>query len=618
MIEATGAQIVVKLLERQGIRTVAGIPGGSVLPLYDELLKSSIDHVLVRHEQGGGFFAQGMARSTGEVAVCIATSGPGAMNLLTAIADARADSVPLVAITGQVPMSLIGTDAFQECDTFGLSFPITKHSVMVTSAAELLEAIPAAFALAGSGRPGPVLIDIPKNVQLERAQFDEWPEPGIPDRHAARFHSRDAELAQTLKIAAETLLSSVKPLLYAGGGCNSPEAAAGVEKLLEAFPMPVVTSLMGLGVIPSAHPDLAGMVGMHGSLAANRAMRGSDLVLAVGVRFDDRATGLVAEFCPNARIIHVDIDAAEVNKIIPSWQSVIADAESALPLLAGLIREAAGSSGASATASASAKRSGPAAWRFAADARGAWLGEVREYRAEYEAWQREAAREASARSPYPNPGEFIAAVPAIAFRAGIENDDIIVTTDVGQHQMWAAQFYPLVKTRQFLTSGSLGTMGFGLPVAIGAAAANPGKRVVCFSGDGSILMNVQELATLAERNYDVTVIVLDNQALGMVRQQQAYMLKGNFAASVYERNPDLVKIAEGFGIPAFDASDPRWETEAFSGKGPRFVRCQIAQDEMVLPFVPSGKANVDAIVETLEPYEVRSPARDAVAEKVIV
>jgi len=601
MIEATGAQIVVKLLERQGIKTVAGIPGGMVLPLYDELVKSDIDHVLVRHEQAGGFFAQGIARTTGIPAVCIATSGPGAMNLLTAIADARADSVPIVAITGQVSTELIGTDAFQECDTFGLSFPITKHSVMVTSPEELLEAIPAAFSLAASGRPGPVLVDIPKNVQLRRIRFDSWPEPGVPVRHASRFHSRAGEMASNMTAAADALLSSAKPVLYVGGGCNSPDAAEGIAKLLEAFPMPVVSSLMGLGAVPTSHPDFAGMVGMHGSTSANRAMRDADLVLAVGVRFDDRATGLVREFCPNARIVHVDIDAAEVNKIMPSWQSVIADAESTMPLLAQLIRER--------RDALAGDR--PAVKDSAAAAKDAWVGEVRAFRSEYEAWQREAARDASARSELANPGEFIASVPGLAKAAGVDPADIIVTTDVGQHQMWAAQFYPIDGPRRFLTSGSLGTMGFGLPVALGAAAANPGKRVICFSGDGSIMMNVQELATLAERGYDVTVIVLDNGALGMVRQQQAYLLKGNFAASVFGKSPDLVKVAEGFGIPAMDADEPDWAQRAFSGSGPRFVRCRIAQDEMVLPFVPGGKANVDAFTETLAKSEAAKAMLEA-------
>ncbi|ULQ60575.1 hypothetical protein K7I13_04620 [Brucepastera parasyntrophica] len=340
MIEATGAQIAVTLLERQGIHIVSGIPGGSVLPLYDELAKSTIRHILVRHEQGGGFIAQGMARSTGYPAVCIATSGPGAMNLLTAIADARADSIPLVAITGQVNTSLIGTDAFQEVDTFGLSFSITKHSVMVKSAEELLEAIPQAFTLAASGRPGPVLIDIPRDVQLMTARFESWPEPGKPEKKAERFRTDPGETARILGGAADLLLDSEKPVLYIGGGCNSPEAAKYLAEFLEKMPLPVTSSLMGIGAVSSAYPLHLGMVGMHGTGAANYAMHNADVIFAAGARFDDRATGVISKFCPNAKIIHIDIDAAEINKILPSYYSIVGDIESSLPVIIQLLDEA--------------------------------------------------------------------------------------------------------------------------------------------------------------------------------------------------------------------------------------------------------------------------------------
>ncbi|HNY20835.1 MAG TPA: biosynthetic-type acetolactate synthase large subunit [Treponemataceae bacterium] len=585
MIEATGAQIVVKLLERQGITTVAGIPGGSVLPLYDELAKSSIRHVLVRHEQGGGFLAQGMARSTGNPAVCIATSGPGAMNLLTAIADARADSIPIVAITGQVTSSLIGTDAFQEVDTFGLSFPIAKHSVMVKSAAELLDVLPKAFSLAASGRPGPVLVDIPRDVQTQKATFESWPEPGRAVRRAEQFRSSPQEFASALSAAAVLLSQSAKPVLYAGGGCNSPEAASGIARLLEVFPMPVVTSLMGIGCVPRDSACLLGMVGMHGSMAANRAMHDADAVVAVGARFDDRATGLIRKFCPDAKIIHIDIDAAEVNKILPSGISVIADAESALPVLAGMIDELDSE-------------------RKAISARKSWLDRLAGVRDKAEA--KENARiEASSRAKrgtsaglgdgLADPRSFIASIPAAMRAAGIDPDTAIVTTDVGQHQMWTAQRYPFSRPRQFLTSGSLGTMGFGLPAAIGAALANPGRRVVCVSGDGSIMMNIQELATLAEEGLDVTVIVLDNGALGMVRQQQELLFARNFSACLFAKSPDLAAIAAAFGLRTVDASEPGWEEAAFAGRGPRFLRVRIPQEENVYPFVPAGKANVEAI-----------------------
>jgi len=577
MIEATGAQIVVKLLERQGVKIVAGIPGGSVLPLYDELVRSSLTHVLVRHEQGGGFLAQGISRSTGIPGVCIATSGPGAMNLLTAIADARSDSIPLVAITGQVNSALIGTDAFQEVDTFGLSFPIAKHSVMVKSAAELLTAIPAAFSLAASGRPGPVLVDIPRDVQLQKATFAEWPEPGKAVKRAEQFRTSEADFERILGEAAGLLASSTRPVLYAGGGGNSPEAAKGLARLLEVMPMPVVTSLMGIGSVGAESPYLTGMVGMHGSVAANRAMHDSDVVLAAGARFDDRATGAIKKFCPGAQIIHIDIDAAEVNKIFPALHAVIADAESAVPVLAQLLAER------------------PVSSQSLSSARQEWLERMQGLTAEQKARERDLWAKTAAGGGTPVPNAFIASLPALAAEEGIDSADIIVTTDVGQHQMWTAQSWPFMHTRQFLTSGSLGTMGFGLPTAIGAALANPGKRVVCISGDGSIMMNIQELATLAEQKLDVTVIVLDNGALGMVRQQQQLLFAANYSASIYESAVDLVRIAGGFGITSVDTETDGWAHIAFGGTGPRFVRCRIGRMENVYPFVAAGKANIEAV-----------------------
>ena len=326
-MKKTGAQIIVHLLEMHGIQTVAGIPGGSILPLYDELTRSKLKHILVRHEQAAGFIAQGIARTTGKPAVCLATSGPGAMNLLTSVADARCDSVPIIAITGQVNTTLIGTDAFQEADTFGLSFPITKHSIMVKSPEELLTAIPQAFAIAMNGRPGPVLIDVPRDVQLKECEFENWPKIINLTEEEVRFHTKKDALSLLIKNAADLITSAKKPVLFLGGGCNSPAASKALRSFTKEFPMPVTSSLMGLGAISKTDELFAGMVGMHGTYAANFAMHDADLIIAAGVRFDDRATGVVSKFCPSAKIIHIDIDAAEINKILPSSVSIIARVE---------------------------------------------------------------------------------------------------------------------------------------------------------------------------------------------------------------------------------------------------------------------------------------------------
>lgn len=589
-MKRTGAQIIVKLLEMRGIKTVAGIPGGSILPLYDELAKSNIHHVLVRQEQAAGFFAQGIARTTGLPAVCMATSGPGAMNLLTAVADARSDSIPIIAITGQVNTNLIGTDAFQEADTFGLSFPITKHSVMVKNVAELFTAIPDAFEIAMNGRPGPVLIDVPRNIQLAEYEFDEWPEvkEPLPEEKSVRFHTKPDEMKILIERAAELLLEAKKPCLYLGGGCNNIAAAKAVREFKKNYRLPVVSSLMGLGCVPHSDPDFAGMVGMHGSYAANVAMNESDLVLAAGVRFDDRATGVVSKFCPNAKIIHIDVDAAEINKILPSNLSIIAKVETIFPKISSCVEQ-------------KLKSSYEAENSLESD-RVMWCEKIIEInRKNYSLLCGSPSQdEKNARfKDSVNPRAFIASVPGLAEKAGIKRSDLLVTTDVGQHQMFAAQYYPVEEPRTFLTSGSLGTMGFGLPAALGAAMENPEKRVICFSGDGSIMMNIQELATLAENNLAVTVIVFENGTLGMVYQQQKFLFEKNYSASEFMASPDLLKIAEGFGIEAIDAdSDSEWYIKAFSPdrkKKPCFVRVRVDPEENVLPFVPGGKANIDSI-----------------------
>lgn len=577
MPKLTGSQIIVNLLRQNKIDVVFGLPGGMILPLYNELYVSGLKHVLVRQEQAAGFMAQGMARVTGKAAVCMATSGPGAMNLLTAVADARADSIPLVAITGQVNTDLIGTDAFQEADTFGLSFPITKHSMMVKSAKELLTAVPLAFAIAESGRPGPVLIDVPKNVQTEQIEVGDDFENSFKRIYDSYLKKAEAKKTRSNQVSSiindfvEKLLAAKKPVLYIGGGANNPKASEEIKKFISNFKVPVVSSLMGLGVVPHNDESFFGMVGMHGTLSANKAMYEADCVLVAGARFDDRATGVVSKFCPNAvanhSVLQIDIDEAEVNKIIESDFSLIYDVADAF----GKLNEVLSSKNI----------------KSHQNEREKWLKKVEKFRDEEKITMAESLK--SKDENLKNPRELIANLPS--------NENIIITTDVGQHQMWTAQFYDIERPRQLLTSGSLGTMGFGLPAAIGAAFAEPKKRVICVSGDGSILMNIQELATLSENNLNVTVIVLENGALGMVRQQQEYLFNKNYSASVFPKNPDFLKVAEGFGIKAVDADkDENWQKKAFEESGPCFVRVKIAQGENVLPFVAAGKANIEPII----------------------
>lgn len=548
-MEYSGAEIVIRLLERQGIDRIAGIPGGMNLPLYDALNGSSIAHVLARHEQGAGFIAQGMARSTGKPAVCFATSGPGVTNLITAIADAHLDSVPVVAISGQTPLALMGTDAFQEVDTFGMTLPVTKHNFLVRSAGELLEVIPEAFRIAMSGRPGPVWVDIPKDVQTQRIDVGVFPEPGTRVLAAAP----DGAL---LDAASRMIDGADRPVLYAGGGLV--RSGAQVRALCEKAGIPVVTTLMGLGLMPTGSPLSLGMLGMHGSRAANLILDRADLLIAAGARFDDRATGKIASFCPRARIIHMDIDGAEIDKLMPSDCGIQGDAGE---ILARLIP------------------------RVAPRARRAWAGEISAIGSAHPA--RECAPSHS------TPVDLIRRIGRLA------GEEAFLTTDVGQHQMWVAQHYPHQKPGRLLTSGGLGTMGFGLPAAIGAALANPGASVLCFSGDGSILMNIQELATLAEQGLNVKLIVLNNGALGLVRQQQELFFGGRYIASRFDRNPDLVTVARGFGIQGTrlslaDCSDGAL-TAFLYADGPALLDVAIPQAANVYPMVPPGAANTRMI-----------------------
>ncbi|MDQ8022567.1 MAG: acetolactate synthase large subunit [Moraxellaceae bacterium] len=551
-MQYSGAQLIVRLLEQQGITTVAGIPGGAALPLYDALSQSTIHHVLARHEQGAGFIAQGMARATGRAAVCIASSGPGATNLVTAIADAKLDSIPLVCITGQVPLSMIGTDAFQEVDTYGLSIPITKHNWLVRDVRELLTVIPEAFRIAESGRPGPVWIDVPKDVQNAVIDLAELPAPGKADSLPELDHAAIAR-------AAEMINRAERPVLYLGGGVVASDAAAQAIMFAEQASLPTTMTLMGLGTLPTDHPLSLGMLGMHGARFTNYILNEADLLIVVGARFDDRAIGKAEKFCPDAGIIHIDIDESELDKIKKAHVGICGDVKQVLELLLPQVQ---------------------------VKLRETWLARMAELK---EAHPLQMPDLDDPRSHY-------GLVRAVADQL---DDEATITTDVGQHQMWVAQAYPLRRPRQWLTSGGLGTMGFGMPAAIGAALAERERTVVCFSGDGSIMMNIQELATAAEEGANIKIVLMDNQALGMVYQQQGMFYNERFHAVSYRRPTDFVALAKACGIRAVDldtTDDPRaLLADALQTPGPCLIHCSIDVQQRVYPMVPPGAANTEMI-----------------------
>lgn len=552
-MEFSGAEIIVKMLEQRGIDCLAGMPGGANLHIYKALYHSSIRHVLVRHEQAAGFIAQGMARSTGKAAVCLVTSGPGATNLLTAIADAKLDSVPMVAIAGQVAADLIGTDAFQEIDTYGLTIPITKHNFLVRSARDLLHLIPEAFYIAEQGRPGPVLIDVPKNVQQELVEFDEWPTFKSP-------HVSSAGEAVDWTAVLKELRQAKRPVIVAGAGIVEGGAEADLLRLSEQGGIPVCCTLRALGAFPAGHPLYLGMLGMHGTPYANILLNEADLLVVLGARLDDRATGKIANFCPQVRLLHVDLDGAELNKVKQAVVAVQAEV-------------------------------------------GGFLNELLERLENYSdlepiaAWQTR-IRAAKAERPYlsePAVEDVFHPLRIIDEVAAVASEDALVVTDVGQHQMWVAMRYPFRRSRSLLTSAGLGTMGFGLPAALGAALAFPKRQVLCFTGDGSFLMNIQELATVADEQPDLKILLYDNRALGLVRQQQELFYGAEFIGSRYETQTDFVKVAEGFGIRAVDlacSAEPLSDLrDVLHVTGPVLIRIPVLEEEKVLPMVPPGAAN---------------------------
>ena len=549
-----GAEAVIECLKAEGVELVFGYPGGCVLTLYDALFKANFPHVLTRHEQGAVHAADGYARATGKTGVCFATSGPGATNLITGIATAYMDSVPLVAITGQVGVGVIGKDAFQEADVCGITTPITKHNYLVKKVQDLPRIIKEAFYIARTGRPGPVVIDISRDVFNATFEF-EYPEKVTLRGYSPLFGGDPESVEQVVQALEE----AKKPVVFIGGGVTIADMSKELQKFADLTGFPVFSSLMGLGCLPSDSKQHLGMVGMHGTYAANMATMESDLILGLGVRFDDRVTSLVKDFAPNAKIVHFDIDPAEINKNVRADLRVVGDLRWSLPLLCE-----------------------KAARRSSLD----WRSGITEWTERVKTWKRE------------KPLTYSQATASIMPQAVIEKvSDLtqyntIIVTDVGQHQMWTAQFYNFNKERSLLTSGGLGTMGYGLPAAIGAQMSSPDKTVVLFTGDGSIMMNCQELATVADQGLPIKIIVINNQVLGMVNQWQRMFYGERYSHSSTKGNTDFVKLAQAMGVAGLRATRPEelddTLNEAFAMKGPVLIEVVVPPTEDVLPMVPPG------------------------------
>lgn len=546
----TGAQWVVQALRAQGISTVFGYPGGAIMPVYDALYDGGVEHLLCRHEQGAAMAAIGYARATGKTGVCIATSGPGATNLITGLADAMMDSVPVVAITGQVSSAFIGTDAFQEIDVLGMSLSCTKHSFLVESLEALPSVLAEAFAIAQSGRPGPVLVDIPKDIQL--ASGDLTPHLLPVEEAIAHPHQQLAE--------ARTLLAQAKkPVLYVGGGVGMARAVPALRAFAQETGIPTVATLKGLGAADVEDECYLGMLGMHGTKAANLAVQQCDLLIAVGARFDDRVTGKLDTFAPHASIIHLDIDPAEFHKLRRAHVTLQGDFNALLPALSQPIDVT------------------------------EWRNDVIALKNTY-AWR------------YDHPGDAIFAPLFLKQLSDRKAASAVVTTDVGQHQMWAAQHMRYHEPENFITSSGLGTMGFGLPAAVGAQVARPDDCVICISGDGSFMMNVQELGTIKRKQLPVKIVLMDNQRLGMVRQWQQLFFAERYSETNLSDNPDFLMLAGAFGIPGQritrkDQVDGALDA-LLNSEGPYLLHVSIDEYENVWPLVPPGASNANMMEKT--------------------
>lgn len=561
-MKMTGARAVLECLKREGVDVVFGYPGGAILPLYEEMYKDNFRHILTGHEQGAVHAADGYARVTGRPGVCIATSGPGVCNMVTGIATANMDSIPMVIISGQVPTGLIGRDSFQEADISGITSPITKHNYLVKNVASIPRVLKEAFYIASTGRPGPVLIDIAKDA-LEAEIYFQYPDKV----HLPGYVVETTGQAYDIDRAVAMIQHSQKPVFLVGGGVILSETTKYLEDIVNTTKIPVVTTLMSKGAIPDSHELHLGMGGMHGSYASNKAISGCDLLIALGARFDERLTSRADTFAPNAQIIHFEIDDVEIDKIIDIDLGIKGDLRWSLPIFAKKLKE------------------------------GAF-----DYGAAFADWRHEvlAMKKSHPFATPPRPGCISPQSIFAAVRDITRDDDTVAITDVGQHQMWAAQFFTTDEPKHFISSGGLGTMGFGLPAALGAKVACPEKTVVVFSGDGSILMNCQEFATLSEYGIDVKVIVLHNDTLGMIVQLQDFFYNHHYSQCTLNKRKNLPMLAESLGVKGYaiekqDDLTPVLK-EAFAHKGPALVDIRISPEERVYPTVPGGKALSDMIL----------------------
>lgn len=561
----TGAQLMCEALEHEGVEIMFGYPGGAIMPFYDSLTSYSLKHILVRHEQAAAHAADGYARVTGKPGVCIATSGPGATNLVTGLATAFMDSVPVVAITGQVASHLIGTDAFQETDILGITHPVTKHSFQIRSARDIPAIIHEAFRIAQHGRPGPVLIDVPKDVQLEKV---EGPIVFAPASAKPFRPTLTGNLAESAQVASTMITQAQHPVILAGHGVIVSGAYEELRIFAEMTQIPVVTTLLGISAFPESHPLSIGMPGMHGKAEVNRAIHGSDLLIAVGMRFDDRVAGNVAKFAPNAQIIHIDIDPAEMGKVIAPTVPIVADARVALQAI---------------NAQISSIGQQP-------EHRSAWRQQIAQWQQDYEATY--PVITATSPSSYPEPFDILSSIRRATPTAST------IVSDVGQHQMWVARFFGYDRPNSHLSSGGLGTMGFAIPAAMGASMGRAGEIVWAIAGDGSVQMNIQELATLRDFNMPVKVAIFNNGYLGMVRQWQQFFHQKNYS-EVRISSPDYVMLATAYGIPAFRATRADEIDDviakALAVEGPAVIEFVIEQENNVFPMVAPGKSIADML-----------------------